>query len=314
MIKPLENRNTRAAFTLVELLVVIAIIGILVALLLPAVQAAREAARRMQCSNNLKQLGLAMHNYHDVFNSLPYGASAGWGHDWAAFILPQIEQTPLYETIPTPFNDSGAWTGTDARSLALIALARTHVPAFRCPSQVGPVNESKDVNGLTDRAIGNYVGCAGGDAQNDNLGVGGMDGSNGLLLASQFNGSFNTAPPKKLRDAIDGLSNTLLIGETVYLLDAARGCDICDRFLFYHMDFDSGNGNDFSEILGSSFYKINTDAVNNPERELSYSSYHPGGAQVVLGDGSTRFVAETIDLTTWRGLGSRDRGEVLGSY
>src|SRR3990172_8333364 len=117
--------------------VVLVVGGILVALLLPAVQAAREAARRMQCSNNLKQHGIGMHNYHDTYTSLPYGVNAGWGHSWTAFVLPQLEQSPLYDTIPTPFNDSGSWTGTDARSLALIALARTYVPTFRCPSQPG---------------------------------------------------------------------------------------------------------------------------------------------------------------------------------
>ncbi|QDV59377.1 DUF1559 domain-containing protein [Rosistilla oblonga] len=311
------NRNVstqkRAAFTLVELLVVIAIIGILVGLLLPAVQSAREAARRMQCGNNLKQLGLAMHNYHDVYNSLPYGANAGWGHDWTAFILPQIEQTPLYDTIPTPFNDSGAWTGTDARSLALIALAQTAVPAFHCPSQIGPANEAKDVNGLANRAINNYLACAGGNAETDNNGAGGMDSSNGMFMASLFTSS-NPIPPRKFRDVIDGLSNTVMIGESQYMLDSDKGCNICDRFLFYHMNYDSGSGSDFSESLGSTFYRINSKEVNNTERELSYSSYHPGGAQVALGDGSTRFVSETVDLATWQALGSRDGGETIGDY
>lgn len=311
---PSIHQPTRRGFTLVELLVVIAIIGILVGLLLPAVQAAREAARRMECSNNLKQLGLAMHNYHDIYKSLPYGANGGWGHDWTAFILPQLEQTPLYDTIPIPFNDSGAWTGSDARSVALQALARTYVPAFRCPSQVGPTNESQSVNGLTDRAIGNYLGCAGGNALNDNIGTGGMNVSNGVLLVSQFNGSFVTKPPKKFRDITDGLSNTLLIAESQYMLDAAKGCNVCDRFLFYHMNYDSGNGSDYSESLGSTYYPINSKQTNNAERELSYSSYHPGGAQGVLCDGSTRFFAETIDVTTWRAIGSRDGGEVVSDY
>jgi prepilin-type N-terminal cleavage/methylation domain-containing protein len=303
----------RQGFTLVELLVVIAIIGILVALLLPAVQAAREAARRMECSNNLKQLGIGMHNYHDTYNSLPYGVNAGWGHSWTAFVLPQLEQSPLYDTIPTPFNDSGVWTGTDARSLALIALSRTYVPVFRCPSQPGPNNEPLNINGLTGRAVNNYLACAGGNARNDNRGANGMDRSNGLFLASIFTQN-PTRPPFKFRDAIDGLSNTLLIGESQYELNLNRGCGICDRYVFYHMNADSGDGGDFSEVLGSTFYKINNQAVNTSERELAYSSYHPGGAMMVLADGSTQFAAETIDLTTWRGLCSRDGGEVLGEF
>lgn len=94
------SRRPGRGFTLVELLVVIAIIGILVALLLPAVQAAREAARRTQCVNNLKQIGLAMHNYQDTHKRLPPGSAAGWGHTWHAYALPYMEQTPLYEIIP----------------------------------------------------------------------------------------------------------------------------------------------------------------------------------------------------------------------
>lgn len=301
----------RRGFTLVELLVVIAIIGILVALLLPAVQAAREAARRMQCSNNMKQIGIGIHNYHDTYKSLPYGVNAGWGHSWTAYILPYVEQTPLYETIPTPFNDSGAWTGTDARSLALIALARTPVPVYRCPSQPGPEQEPRNINGLTDRALNSYLACAGGNAQNDNRGANGMDRSNGLFIAIRFDGARrNTAgSPFKFRDAVDGLSNTILVGESQYLLDRGAGCNICDRYLFYHMNADSGAGSDFSEVLGSTYYQINNKADNTSERECAYSSFHPGGAMFVLADGSTRFVSETIDLVTWRAVGSRHGNE-----
>ena len=304
-------RPFRSGFTLVELLVVIAIIGILVALLLPAVQAAREAARRMQCSNNLKQIGLAMHNYHDRYRKLPYGVNSGWGHSWTAFILPDIEQGPLYDTIPSPFNDDGWWGGSDARSLGLVALARTYVPTFRCPSQPGSNIESQNINGLSDRATANYLACAGGDAQNDNIGTNGMDRSNGLFNAHRFVGA-TPRPPFAFRDATDGLSGTLLLGEAEYNLSNSKGCDICDRYLFYHMNADSSNGSDFSEVLGSSFYRINTEAQNNAERECAFGSFHPGGANFVLADGSTRFVSETIDMIIWRGVGSRAGGEVIG--
>ncbi len=225
-------------------------------------------------------------------------------------MLPQIEQGPLYDTIPTPFNDSGWWGGTDSRSLALASLARTYVPAFRCPSQPGPTNEPLSINGLTDRAINNYLASAGGNARIDNIGANGMDRSNGMFLASRFNVS-NVRPPLRFRDATDGLSNTLLIGESVYLLDAGKGCNICDRYLFYHMNADSSGGGDFSEVLGSTFYQINNQANNTSERECAYSSYHPGGAMFVLADGATRFVSETIEIATWRAAGSRNGGEAV---
>jgi len=309
----MSRRTQQQGFTLVELLVVIAIIGILVALLLPAVQSAREAARRMQCTNNLKQIGLAMHNYHDTYKSFPYGANARWGHAWTTHILPQLEQRALFDTVPQPWNDSGAWTGADARSLGLIALAQSALPAYRCPSQPGPPNEPLSVNGLTGRGIGNYLGNAGGNATNDNVGTGGMDRSNGVLIASLFYGprDSRTVPPIAFRDIIDGTSNTLLVAESIYMLDTAQGCNICDRYTLYHMNFDSGNGSDFSEALGSTFYRINNQAVNTSERECAFSSYHPGGCVGALSDGSTRFFSETIDLATWQAVGSRAGGEVV---
>ncbi len=304
------TRKTTAAFTLVELLVVIAIIGVLVALLLPAVQAAREAARRMSCTNNMKQLGLAMHNHHDTYGELPPGVQAGWGHSWSLHVLPFIEQQAVFDLCPTPFNDSGAWTGTDARSLGLIALAQTPMPAFRCPSSGIDEREADDVNGLEDRATSNYLACAGGDAETDNNGATGMDTSNGMFLAKDYRVA-RPAKPKNFASVKDGLSNTVMIGEAEYLLDSDRGCNICDRFLYYHMNADSGAGSDFSEALGSTFYPMNSKEENNTAREISFASSHPGGINVTLGDGSVRFVAETIDINIWRAAGSRDLGETV---
>jgi len=303
-------RRRRQAFTLVELLVVIAIIGVLVALLLPAVQAAREAARRMSCTNNLKQLGLGMHNHHGAFQELPPGVQAAWGHSWSLHVLPFIEQQALYDVCPTPFNDSGAWTGTDARSLGLQSLATTAVPAFRCPSSPMDDREANDVNGLANRATSNYLACAGGDAETDNNGATGMDTSNGMFLASRYNVT-NPAKPKRFASVKDGLSQTVMIAEAEYLLDSNKGCNICDRFLFYHMNADSSNGSDFSESLGSTFYPMNSKEVDTTAREISFASSHPGGINACLGDGSVRFVAETIDINVWRAAGSRDGNETV---
>jgi prepilin-type N-terminal cleavage/methylation domain-containing protein len=303
-----------SGFTLIELLVVIAIIAILIALLLPAVQQAREAARRSQCRNNLKQLGLAMHNYHDVNLSLPIGAYAGWGQSWTWAVLPYVEQAPLFARMPTPVNDNGFWGGTDQRSLDLIALARTAVPVFLCPSMPEGPKENKNINGPAGRAMSTYLANAGGDARNDNLGANGMDRSNGLFHAV----AMTTAPVGrtfKFRDAIDGLSNTVLIGEAEYNLSSTRGCNICDRYLFYHMNFDSGNGGDFSEVLGSTYYRINTKAKNNSERECAFGGIHTGGTHILFGDGKVKFMSESIDLVNvWRPLGSRAGGEVPGSF
>jgi len=313
MMIPTRLRNRRSGFTLVELLVVIAIIGILVALLLPAVQAAREAARRMSCSNNLKQLGLALHNHHDTNKALPPGVQAAWGHSWTLHILPFMEQDNLYDIAPKPFNDAGWWDGTDARSLALARLARTPVPLFKCPSSPTQKTESRDINGLEGRATNNYLACAGGNATNDNNGSGGMDRSNGMFNAKRYNVS-RPDEPYPFANCIDGLSNTVLVAEAEYLVSAEMGCNICDRYLFYHMNADSGNGSDFSEALGSTYYPINTEAVNNSERECAYASYHPSGINVCFGDGSVRFVSESIDIQIWRGAGSRNGKEVLGDF
>ena len=224
-----------------------------------------------------------------------------------------MEQDNLYRVCPTPFNDSGAWNGTDARSLGLISLARTSVRGFRCPSSPAPNNEPADINGLTRRATNNYLACAGGNATNDNAGAGGMDRSNGMFLATRYNVTTPTEPGG-LSSVTDGLSNTIMVAEAEYELNAAKGCTICDRFLFYHMNADSGNGSDFSEVLGSTYYRINNKANNTAERESAFASSHSGGVNACLGDGSVRFIRDSINLTTWRQLGSQSGGEVIANY
>ena len=134
--------------TLVELLVVIAIVGTLVALLLPAVQAVREAGRRLQCQHHLRQIALAMHNYHDTHGSFPYGVNAGWGHSWSAHLLPYVEQMAVADRIP--WTEQGWWRGTDPRSRALAATgAHPDLPVSLSfagrPAHVGP--QSNDASG-----------------------------------------------------------------------------------------------------------------------------------------------------------------------
>lgn len=306
---PRKNRG----FTLIELLVVIAIIAILVALLLPAVQQAREAARRSQCKSNLKQLGVAMHNYHDVNNSLPIGVHARWGQSWTWAVLPYVDQAALFEVMPSPINDNGWWGGTDQRSLDLISIARTPVATFLCPTQPNGPREAQNINGLSNRAMSTYLACAGGNARNDNLGTNGVDRSDGLFHAVDMSGG--PGRTFKFSDITDGLSNTVLVGEAEYLLSASKGCSICDRYLFYHMNADSGAGSDFSEVLGSTFYSINPDATNNAERECAFGSFHTGGANILFADGKVKLMSDNVDLAgVWRPLGSRRGGELIGDF
>jgi prepilin-type N-terminal cleavage/methylation domain-containing protein/prepilin-type processing-associated H-X9-DG protein len=322
----LPKHRRAPGFTLVELLVVIAIIGILIALLLPAVQAAREAARRSQCTNNLKQIGLSMHNYHDTYKSLPYGAHAGWGHDWQLASLPFMEQQAVYDLTPDPWSDSGWWGATDARSLGFIAIARATIAGYKCPSEPMGEREPRDINGLTDRAVGSYLGNAGGDCTSDSLTQ--MRDGNGVFHAARFNINHTTGnpnpPPTRFAAIIDGLANTLLAAESPYSVDydSIDDCNVCDRYLFYHMNYDSGNGSDFSENLGSAFYPINVafskDLVTYPRngnaRETAFGSWHPGGCNAVLCDGSVRFASETMDIAIWRAAGSRNGKEALGEW
>ena len=319
------NDRRKLGFTLVELLVVIAVVGILIALLLPAVQAAREAARRSQCGNNLKHIGLAMHNYHDTHKSLPFGALAGWGHGWHLFILPFLEQQAVYDLCPQPFDDRGDWSGTDPRGLALIAIARQPIDAYKCPSDPMGIREPRDINGLTNRAVGSYLGSAGGNAKSDSIGE--MQDGNGVLRPARFNINHATSKPRnpvRFASIIDGMTGTLLVAESPYSVDsgAIPECTYCDRFYHYHVEFDLGDGSDFSENMGSAYYPINlafskdltTHPKNSSGRVCAFGSWHPGGCNSVLCDGSVRFVSESIELTIWQAVGSRNGRETPGNW
>lgn len=225
----------RSAFTLVELLVVIAIIGILVSLTLPAIQSAREAARRTECTNNQRQIVLALQNYHGVYNSFPYGAQAGWGHSWTAHILPQVERQHVFDTIP--WNDCGWWGGSDQNSRALQELSRVQIPVFRCPSQPGPKTEDYIIS---NRYVTNYLGNSGSDASHDDLDFSGattdMSRSNGVLLVAQM--YYPNQDTLSMTDVKDGLSSTFLIGEAIHMADPTK-CSYAHRFYNYHAWFDS---------------------------------------------------------------------------
>ena len=290
-------RRGRKGFTLIELLVVIAIIAILVALLLPAVQQAREAARRTQCKNNLKQLGLALHNYHDVhliFPGLCYqdnndNTNNNWlsGHanwSWGVFLLPFIDQAPLFQQL-----DPGNGFLTAAiNDLGKRALMQNPYSAFRCPSDTAPdLNTRRPLNNQ-DTATSNYVG-----SMNHNT----IERGNptGLFVTNQSDDG-NSTTRRRIRDVTDGTSNTIAIGERAWRLD---GFELGAALVFgiqgdEDSDIDRNLNQGYVSTAGSGNSFINQAETAG---RGGYSSLHTGGAQFLLADGSVRFVSENVDHT-----------------
>jgi prepilin-type N-terminal cleavage/methylation domain-containing protein/prepilin-type processing-associated H-X9-DG protein len=316
-------RNARArGFTLIELLVVIAIIAILIALLLPAVQQAREAARRSQCRNNLKQYGLALHNYHDTHNTLPYGfrevalsKEIARRDTWWQATLPFVDQKNLYEAYIKCHQDfmaAGGYPGNGAsythQTLSYDAkVANTVVPVASCPSNAGGP-------GYNSGFAGNYVGCTGNDI---------IKGSNSLA------GMFFHLSSVQLRDVVDGTSNTIMMAEAIARRTTGTPTSAFGEPGAYWM------GGAHGEYGFSTRETPNTTVADNlyacmtttnplapcfayaPASGPAYSyarSYHSGGVHVLMVDGSVRFTSNNVDLTTWRNLSTRAGNEVVGEF
>ncbi len=322
-----KRRNEPTGFTLVELLVVIAIIGILVALLLPAVQAAREAARRSQCSNNLKQLGLALHNYHDTHRVFPPGVLASGlnsklptnprSMSWMPMILPFIEQAPLYDQLqPYMQTTDSATFPSDLMNTVIESLVCPSDPAGGKTTAVhgGGNPPSHDYN---DGFCGNYLLCGsgGGPGSAPNLEVTQANSTN-------LNGMFYYLSKTRMGDVTDGTSNTVMSGEILLVRESAGQRDWRGRY--YRADH-------LSSIFSTNEApntpvpdKLRTlDGITNPpvpttvstDPQVIYArSRHPGGVQVGMADASVRFVAQTVNLQTWKALGTRSGGEVLGEF
>lgn len=336
--------NNRRGFTLVELLVVIAIIGVLIALLLPAVQQAREAARRMQCSNNLKQFGIALHNYHDTFGNFPpgyllqdlsgsglayNGTGSSWG--WGAQILPFIEQNSLADSLSV-----GSQSLTNAlNNTTLVALMKQPIQAFICPSDTAPNPNTGHVllksSGSESVATSNYIGNntshkwhSGGRLTGYAPGEGG--GWTGPDAIHAPTGIFWRNSKIGMRNITDGTSNTIAIGERSWRLNnpAAAGTPfVCDAGIA----IGTAHNNEqltIRHVLGGGAVPIN---FANNECKYGFSSRHPGGAMFVLCDGSVRFISETINHTpsassaggtfnnsTFEKLLSREDGQPIGDY
>ncbi|WP_437224643.1 DUF1559 domain-containing protein [Planctomicrobium sp. SH661] len=300
----------RRGFTLIELLVVIAIIAVLIALLLPAVQQARESARRSQCKNNLKQMGLALHNYHEVYNTLPPGyityqnntpaigpdlgtQSPAWS--WGAAILPQTDGATIFTTV-----QPGTLTVKDAlldTATARKAAMTTRMSNFQCPSDTAPgLNSGRPLTaatGYTATAIAtsSYVAS-------HNVGDNATTASSVSPLGTSLYDALYTATPHAttpmsgyvgafaqnsrtgFQNITDGTSNTIFIGERSWQVAANQNNSA--------LALATRSGGD--DTLGVANAKINANTASS----TSYSSFHTGGAHFLMGDGAVRFISENI--------------------
>jgi prepilin-type N-terminal cleavage/methylation domain-containing protein/prepilin-type processing-associated H-X9-DG protein len=327
-------RRKSSGFTLIELLVVIAIIAVLIALLVPAVQKVREAAARSQCQNNLKQIGLAMHSFHDTYKRFPpgsasdagvFGSGGGYGSSWMVFILPYIEQGALYNQ--WKFTGNSGWNNANN-----ITIPVPMISIYVCPSS--PLPTTYTPNSII-RVQGDYVAIA----RADQAAISGytdprryVGSGSGCCGAGIVSGSGVLPPNGQVRMAhiTDGTSNTIVVGEQSDWITKTDGSKV---------DWRSGNGHGFamgtsqSGVPGSGYgnerpfntttvrYAINqktgwTDdctlgVCSNNSSNTPLRSTHPGGVNCVFGDGSVRFVLDSTPLATLAQLAYRDDGYVV---
>ena len=332
----------RAAFTLIELLVVIAIIAILIALLLPAVQSAREAARRIQCTNNMKQAGLALFNYESAMGVFPPAFAAqgrasncaqSWGHTWSNYIMPYLEQGNKYNTINFS-HPAGFAPNTSVWDYS--------VAAFLCPTD-GRAEQSRTTFKITQTSYASVVGLT--ECIANNYGTGATAQNAELCGAILSEGMFGRNTFYTIAQATDGLSNTMFVGETSRFRDEPAA----SRFNIANIGGSWGRGDlgtparytwsGDTRISGGAYVvpRLNAPAlwaaapwinspadgtnsttwINDPRSltvgQFGFHSLHPGGANFLFGDGSVRFLKESIDIATYRALGTRARGEVISA-
>jgi prepilin-type N-terminal cleavage/methylation domain-containing protein len=373
-------KKSNRGFTLVELLVVIAIIGILVALLLPAIQAAREAARRSQCMNNLKQIGVALHNYVSAHKTLPVGASLQEGSTWSAYILPYMEESSAASALTIDYvnskpyaHDQPSYTSIVDPYRNVIAL-ETLIPSFRCPSTYLPEHMPDRAHTgryILRRVPSSYIACASGISSSQQITA---------ILPGQFRrwmeqldgvmfGVYMKEPPPKnnyngrslisFAKIVDGTSKTVMAGEAWF--DAERvgrvGADGFpapespqgsrkDHWMIGSDSIGAASPGDPSEALGSTGvppnWHKNAAAMAHCDRfgsaapppsgettgtgshivgpvdcdgvQLSFSSDHPGIAQVIMCDASVQSIEEDINLDVWERMGTRaEKYVILGN-
>lgn len=305
----------RSGFTLIELLVVIAIIAILIALLLPAVQQAREAARRSQCKNNLKQIGLALHNYHESHRTFPSGiirtgTKPDWNNllGWGTMILPNLDQAPLYNQI----NVNQAWmTGGGSASNLNEPAAKTGLSVFVCPSDAGQlINKDSwkvyDPNtaktGTEGVGKSNYMGLRGSRRLSD------FGSGTSARMRQGILGTWNRRVA--IKDITDGTSTTLIVGERhtkgskvggIWIGGFSNGSNNVDTF---------STCGEIRNTAGNAPTPSNDFLINGPHNR-AYSSLHTGGCHFLYADGHVGFVSENIDSDTLIDMCTFDRDEVV---
>jgi prepilin-type N-terminal cleavage/methylation domain-containing protein len=289
------SRRFHCGFTLVELLVVIAIIGILIALLLPAVQAAREAARRTQCANNLKQMGLAIHNHMDEHNQvLPVGVRGPNLHGMFTYMLPYMEHRNVFDRIKLDEPPSSS------------PELYTPIAEYLCPSYPGPTTIQGSPSSVSyfDGALTTYQGVGGVLRE-------GVEVETSVYGDLPMNGAFCWRKRRRIEDIRDGTSNTLIIGEFVQSDKTGTYAGFPGNVRAW---IRSNNG----DAKGSYAFKVIEYPVNAdvdrmadgiPFNHLPMGSYHPNGAEFLAGDGSVHFISENTDLELYRSLCTIDGGE-----
>jgi len=348
------KRLTRTGFTLIELLVVIAIIGILMGLLLPAVQKVREAAARTQCTNNQKQIGVALHSYHDLNKRFPAGyvdgntdsastpdndVGPGWG--WASFLLPFLEQDNVYSQINFK---QGVGIGVNAQ------ISQQPLEIYQCPSdpyqQAFPVYDSSFTNPIATVAHGNYVGCngwvecfnnAGGNYQPSSDGGGAEDGDGGKTgTGLAGNGLFYRNSKNTIASVTDGLSSTIVVGErcaahSPTTWTGAVTAGRCPAWMATQpwttpytppsSAANSGSGTAYDNAdWGEALVLAHGNATHVPNADNpffdpdTFWSMHPGGANFLFGDGAVHFLSSGIDPMTYQWLCTIAGGEVANDW
>lgn len=320
-----RRQSKYLGFTLIELLVVIAIIAVLIALLLPAVQQAREAARRSQCKNNLKQLGLAFHNYHEALNCFPLSSAGAVSKpNWRIFILPYLDQAPLYSKLD--FGASGSFlagggspytSGSGVNNI----LAGLFIPIYNCPSTILPTNNTAVTNNTLAGQTHCYEGVSGATPDPGGVTANCGAGSYGSIYCN--NGI--TVPNVKVTIAavIDGTSNTLLVAEqsgTVNKQDLRNN--------YYGGWSGAGGGippadTHWGAATTAIRYPINYNfntggapagADQTWEGNTIINSFHVGGTHALMADGSVRFLSENMNFTTLTAIACKSDGVVVGDF